>query len=207
MRISQVLLTLLTLIPLLAFGQTNLQPLYVFVGEKISVEEFEPEVEEGKILMDLAFRAKYKVLENFFAKVPADTIEFIAYDHYGIPSFSHNKYVLLYLTRVDTQFYHCKYMYSSLYKTKEGEWAGMYSSKDYEHPYNQKTTIKPVKINWMDPVAVDISQLNKDLQKTYFPKKYFRIENDTATAIYGNYIPELFELKKNGFLKARGYFD
>lgn len=189
-------------------SQKNKKPLYVFHGEKISVERFEPEVEEGVIMMDLAFKAKYKVINNHFATVPADTIEFIAYDHYGNPSFSHKTNVLIYITRNDSmQFYHCKYMYSNLYKTEDGNWAGIYNKNDYNHPSNQDTDISPERINWAEPVKIDVSQLSWKDQKKWFPNKYFRIKKDTAYAVYGNYIPELIKLKKNGYLKARGYFE
>ncbi len=63
------------------------QNLYVFVGEKISVEEFKPELEEGRILMDSAFRTQYKVIKQVYNQLRTDTIEFIAYDHYGAPAF------------------------------------------------------------------------------------------------------------------------
>jgi hypothetical protein len=33
-----------------------------------------------------------------------------------------------------------------------------------------------------------------------------KIENDRAIAVWGNYIEHLFELKKTGVLKARGFF-
>ena len=43
-----------------------MSPLYVFVGEKIEVTEYQPEVPEGARMMDFAFKAKYKILEPFY---------------------------------------------------------------------------------------------------------------------------------------------
>lgn len=40
-----------------------------------------------------------------------------------------------------------------------------------------------------------------------YPKPYFKTIGDTAIAIYGNYIEDLFALKRSGFLTSRGLFE
>ena len=84
--------------------------LFAFIGEKISVIEFDPNADIEKrqtitkgideetgdsvnivqqhYIMDSGFRCKYKIVKNIFNHLPNDTIEFIAYDHYGKPGFA-----------------------------------------------------------------------------------------------------------------------
>ncbi len=188
------------------FGQDKKQKLYVFVGEKIEVKEFKPKVKEGTILMDQAFKAKYKILKNVYGDLKQDSIEFVAYDHYGIPPFSKHKYVLLYIVKEGENLYHSKYQFSALYKTKENKWAGIYSKYDYGHSFNKNTSIKPEKINFEPIVEIDLKESSKETISKWYPKPYFYIKDNKAIAVYGNYINELFQLKKDGVLKARGYF-
>ncbi len=104
------------------------------------------------------------------------------------------------------KYYHSKYQFTPLYRTKDGKWAGAYAAYDYNHSYNKGTTIKPVKIEFSEPVTIDISSYKKESIKRWFPDPYFRIEGNKAVAVYGNYIDKLFLLKQNGVLKARGDF-
>ena len=102
--------------------------------------------------MDKGFKAKYAILEKVYGNFPYDTIEFVAYDHYGIPPFSKFKNVLLYVGADSGTYYHENYLYNDVYKTKSGRWAGSYAG-DYKHACNKHTKIKPVKIlvwyqNW-----------------------------------------------------------
>ncbi len=39
-----------------------------------------------------------------------------------------------------------------------------------------------------------------------YPEPYFKVVGDRAIAIYGNYIEELFRLKKENVLRARELF-
>jgi hypothetical protein len=178
---------------------------FVFVGEKISLEPVPPKA--GETPFDSQFLAKYRVLEPFRGTYKGTEIEFTVFDHYGTPSFSRHKYVLLYVELHDGHYYHSKYQYSPLYKTKSGKWAAPYSTYDYQHEYNKHTTIKPEIIEFAEPVVVDIpSRLTAKEAKAWYPAPFYKIEGKKAIAVYGNYIDELFRLKQNGVLKARGDF-
>jgi hypothetical protein len=176
--------------------------LFIFVGEKIEVNKL-PQDERS---MDNGFLAKYKVLDKFYGNYLKDTIEFKAFDHYGDPSFSNHKYVLLFLSFANGQFYHEKYQYFDLYKTKNDKWASSYSVEDYTHEYNKETEIKPEKIEFSKDVYYKLNRKDKAFLDIWYPVPYYQIEKDSAKAIYGNYIPELFKLKRNGVLKARELF-
>jgi hypothetical protein len=195
-----------------SFAQDQSEPeLYIFVGEKIFVTEIEePGVvsesnEEITFSMDYVFKAKYKILENISGDLKLDTIVFIAYDHYGTAEFSKYKYVLLYVTKHHGEFYHEKYQFSALYKTKDNKWAGTYAVADYNHSFNINTTVKPIKIDFEPEVSIDIKKYDDETIKEWFPEPYFKIKGKKAIAVYGNYIPELIQLKKDGVLKARGH--
>ncbi|WP_298239450.1 hypothetical protein [uncultured Algibacter sp.] len=116
--------------------------LYAFIGEKISVIEFDPNENNTRIeidsitgdtirkvsySMDYGFKNKFKVLGNVFNELKTDTIEFIAYNHYGRPKFENYKNVLLYisLNKEKGHYYHQKYQSDQVQKDKNGIWKGM----------------------------------------------------------------------------------
>lgn len=181
--------------------------LYVFVGEKISVERFSPDLEEGQILMDAAFKARYKIIKHVYNELESDTIEFEAYDHYGTPAFSKFEHVLLYVVKTEKGFYHSKYQFTPLYKTKNNTWAGPYQVGDYNHPYNTDTSIEAKKVEWSSPPKLKPRSTHPDDLNRWYPEPYYELEGDSVVAVHGNSLQELFELKKTGVLKARGYFN
>lgn len=183
-------------------GENN--RLFVFVGHKISVVPLPHE--RGS--MDAGFKAKYLVIEKVFGNFSYDTIEFAAYDHYGIPPFSEYNDVLLFVSADSGTYYHQKYQYNDVYKTREGQWAGTYAFDDYEHEYNRKTKIKPTKIVFAQPVYYPLKKVTEqgDTLTRRLPKPYFKTIGDSAIAIYGNYVKDLFLLKRDGVLTARDIF-
>jgi len=115
--------------------------LFVFIGEKILVTEFDPNLNNKTIeidsitgdtiihtirVMDAGFNAKYKVVKNVYNNLKTDTIDFVAYDHYGRPGFEKFKTVLLYISKSDDgkYYFHQKYQYDPLIKTRKGIWNG-----------------------------------------------------------------------------------
>jgi hypothetical protein len=176
--------------------------LFVFVGEKIEVTRLPRQ--EGSF--DSAFLAKYKVLDKYYGDYRGETIEFEVYDHYGDPAFSKHNFALLFVSLYEGKFYHEKYQYFDLYRTKDGKWASPYPAGDYGHEYNRNTSTKPEKIEFAGDVYYDVSGLDRKAINEWYPVPYYRITGNKAKAIYGNYIPELFKLKRNGVLKARGLF-
>lgn len=116
--------------------------LYAFIGEKISVTEFDPNennvtivgidsvtgdtIRRVRYVMDEGFKCKYKVIRNIFNQLENDTIEFEAFDHYGRPAFENHEYVILYLSRREngSGYYHQKYLFDPVQITSEGVWRG-----------------------------------------------------------------------------------
>lgn len=116
--------------------------LVAFIGQKISIDQFDPN--EGKVgekvydsisgdtvirksfIMDLGFRCQYKIIKNVFNDPNIDTINFVAYDHYGKPSFSEYDTVLLYVSKsIDGNYYfHQKYQFDYLEQNSNGTFHG-----------------------------------------------------------------------------------
>ncbi len=218
-------LTILTLILSITtlFGQSSKDSLIVFVGEiievKLSPEEKKKEpvdtiivgkdteyVRHLSISMDSRYMAKYKILQLIQGTYKADTIEFVAFDHYGKPGFSKYKTVLLFVSISDGKLYHEKYQYFGLYLTKSGKWASPYPSSDYNHPYKDKITVRPEKIEFTSEVSFPLDKLTKEQIEIWYPAPYYEIRSGKAVAIYGNYIDDLFKLKQQTVLKARGLY-
>ncbi|MBC8038170.1 MAG: hypothetical protein H7X89_13240 [Rhizobiales bacterium] len=176
--------------------------LFVFVGEKITVEEIK--AHPGSF--DYVFQARYRVLQEHIGKLGAETIEFVAYDHYGSPGFSKYQHVLLYVVKLDGKFYHEKYLFDPLYKTVEGLWAGPYSTQDFRHPSNLNTTVRPVKMKFVEDVSYSVEGMPDSEIQRYFPTPYYEVIQGRAVARYGLFIEGLFQLQKDGVLKARGRF-
>lgn len=187
------------------YGVNDNNHLFAFVGEKLSVEE----IPYKRGAMNNGFKAKYVILKKIYGDFSEDTIEFIAYDHYGTPFFSEFKNVLLYVSADSGTYYHETYMYNDVYKTGDGRWAGLYASSDYKHVYNKRTKIKPVQIDFTPKVILPLKKNDADGRPLVFwyPDPYFKTVGDSAVAIYGNYVEELFALKKTGVLTARGLFE
>jgi len=116
--------------------------LYAFIGEKISVTEFDPNENNTRIkidsvsgdtirrvsyVMDNGFKNKYRVVKNVFNSLQTDTIEFVAYDHYGRPKFENYENVILYISfnKEKGHYYHQKYLFDPLMKTKKGVLKGL----------------------------------------------------------------------------------
>jgi hypothetical protein len=209
---KSVLFIILINYPLVLFAQGNEKSLFVFVGEKVDVTKFDPKPtsEDSSVVvisLDYSFKARYKVIDWVYNRIDTDTVEFEAYYHYGAPGFAHYQYVLLYLVKEEGKLYHSKYLYNALYRTKDERWAGPWTYYDYSHPNNAKTSIKPEEIDFINPVTIDVSEYEPLQIDRRFPASYYRRNETHVIATHGNYIRELFLLKKEGVLKACGYFD
>jgi hypothetical protein len=123
-----------------------------------------------------------------------------------VPAFSKYNTVLLFVSDYNGKLYHEKYQYFDLYMTESGKWASPYSSNDYNHPFKDSITVKPEQIPFTDKVFYSVEKMQKKLIREWFPKPYYKIEKKRAVAIYGNYVEDLFKLKQQTILKARGIY-
>jgi hypothetical protein len=168
-----------------------------FVGEKINLSG------GGISGMDHHFFATYRILQMVHGPYSDSIISFDVYDHYGTPGFAKFKTVLLYVSGCEGHWYHEKYMYSPVSKTTNGRWAGPYEQKDYDHSYNQNSQVKPERLSFSEPKWLPVSDY---MDEEDFPTPYYKVKDGVAYVIWGNYVEDLFKLKKGGYLKARGVF-
>jgi hypothetical protein len=221
MKIRVLIFLTISLVANYALGQSRKDSLIVFVGEIIEVkyspeEKKEPPpdtiVRNGKktvvrtvtISMDSRYVAKYKVLQLVYGTYKEDTIEFSAYDHYGQPGFSNYKTVLLFVSNYNGKLYHEKYQYFDVYLTTDNRWAS--PGDPYKFDDYHRKDIKPQNIKFKEKIFYDLKQLDQDRIKEAFPTEYFNIIDNKAYPLMGTYIEDLFIVKKEGILKARGVF-
>ena len=183
-----------------ASGQTK-DNLYVFVGEKIEISDFQPNKVDH--LFDNAVRAKYKVIQNIYGNYKQDTIEFEAYFHCGGAIFSKFKNVLLFVSNYNGRLYLEKYQYFDVYKTIDGRWASPGDTSKFDR--QNLGNFKPQHLQFIDTVWYDIRQLDRGcLKRIAFSEPYFRIEGNKAIALMGTYVDELFLIRKEYLFKKDG---
>lgn len=180
-------------------SQTHL----VFVGEKIKLDVAPDIYYCNRIPFDSEFDCLYRIQDKIYGNYDSTTIAFTAYDHYGRPAFGTYDNVLLFMSRYCGKWFHQKYQYYPLYKTTDGRWAAPYPALDYKR-LDSNSRIKPEIIPFANPVETDLKKIAADRIQELFPAPYYKIENGKAIAVYGNYVKELVELKKETVLKARG---
>ena len=174
--------------------------LFVFVGEKIEVVELEPP--NGEVWFDAGFDAKYRVVDKVYGEFNGNIIEFRAFDHYGYPPFAKSTNALLFVSKYQGKLYHEKYQYYSVYRTIDGSWASCgdpYIGMDYHRkPFTPKALTFP------EPIKFDLAEYTAEQRKAMFTEPYFEILNGWAICKMGAFVDELFQIKRDGVLKARG---
>lgn len=215
-----LLLTIFILFSYNSRTQTVKNSLIVFIGEKISLERDTNEkmfgidtiingqdtIFKGWQKLDSKYDAKYKVLEKIHGHYDRDTIDFVLYDHEGNPDVAAYNTVMLFVSKHEDVLYHEKYQYFPMYKTTEGRWASPYSVQDYNHAYKDSISVKPEIIPFKDEVYFSVIHLHPEkIAKIYSPQ-YFEIRDRKAYTRYGNYPDDLFKLKLQTVLKARGIY-
>lgn len=178
----------------------QISDLFVFVGEKIEVAEFRP----GPDSMDQAFKAKYRVVEKVYGEFTGNVIEFEVYDHYGIPPFSKFKHVLLFVSKAKGKLYHEKYQYFDVYQTVEGRWASCGDPYRFDEYHRKDFTAQ--KLEFDPPIMLVRQKPSEDETNEIYPAPYFSMQPNKAKCLMGAYVEDLFLVKKNGVLKARGLF-
>ena len=192
--------------------------LFAFIGEKISMEEFDPNLDVKTIIeidlengdtiyrkakiIDRAFKLKYKVIKNLFNDLKSDTVEFVAYDHYGKPGFSNLQNVILYISKsTDKKFYfHQKYEYNEIILTKKNEWIGLLNFGSVSRIEKGLTlNLKKIIINKSARINLkNIPQQNIDL---FYPKPFYEIKKNMAIPILGLTIQDLINYKVESLIK------
>lgn len=182
-------------------GNATPSNVYVFIGEKVQVNQ-EPEIYYcNYYTWDPKFKAEYKILKNVVANFPKDTIKFTVYDHYGTPHFSQYKNVLLFVSEYCGKLLHEKYQFFDLYQTVDGKWASPGDPYKYDNYHRKNLTAK--KMQFPDSVRFDISKLTQATIQELYPSPFYKIQGQYAIPVMGSYVEDLIAVKRNGVLKAR----
>lgn len=181
---------------------------FVFIGEKIKLQSVEEKNYCNMSIIDRKFKAEYKIIESLYGAYPKDTIHFVAYDHYGFPPFGEYQNVMLFVSQYCGENFHVKYQYFPVYKTIDNRWAAPYPIFEYSK-LDSSLKIKPEKIQFQEPLVFDLTPSSspgsiRRRKQISYPEPFYKTENGKVTAIYGNYAPELFELKRKTVLKSSG---
>ena len=174
--------------------------LTVFVGEKVSLQEFQPVLKENEIRFDLAFDAQYRVLQRVYGADPGVLIDFKVFDHSGEPRFSKFDTVLLFVLNTPEGNFHYKYQFYPVFRTVDGAWAGcsntwlMMSERAYPD-------LQPHAIAFATTPSFSTEGMDdEELEKTYPASQYQHI-NGQALCQVGYSLAELIEIKRRGSLK------
>jgi hypothetical protein len=187
-------------------GAAPAQPLLAFVGEKVSVEEFDPArgpaaTEPEATEPDMAFRAQYRVVDVVHGLAPGEVVEFEAYDPNGRPDFEPHRHVLLFLTKDGDRWVHLKHQFYPVFRTTSGAWAGCGSPYRYS---GETRTVAPRPLDFGKDAHFDLAGLGREDIAALYPRPYFRTIGGKAYCRQGNTVEELFQVKQQGVLRARG---
>jgi len=89
--------------------------------------------------------------------------------------------------------------------TASGEWAGCGSPYQFE-PTVHRGDMAAHDMEFVPEVSFSTAGMTESEIREKFPAEYFRFDEGKAVCMKGNSAAELFEVKKNGVLKARGLF-
>ena len=137
----------------------------------------------------------------FMVIYDSDTLDFVAYDHYGQPGFSmETGHILLFVRDYDKGFVHSKYMYEPVFALEDGGFATCGNPFLYEDsidPVFAKPDIEPMA--FVNPVTFDLGEEQRQLEATYgleverlSPDDEAEMRKDLG-AIEADYQPPVFE--------------
>lgn len=174
----------------------------VFIGERISVER-----NDEQDTMDATFTARYKIIEKVCGDYEDDTVDFTIYDHSGFLAFSNSQKVMLFLVKNSGSYYHGKYLYYPMYRTKENRWASAFPVFKYLPEDSLLYPFRPERISFSDTVSYDVTGLKKRQILTRYPPPYYRISGNRAYPVYGFHVQELLQLNYINYLNSRRDMD
>jgi len=141
-----------------------------FVGKKTFVRKDEswPPQDPDVIYMDSRYQARYKIGQLVAGEYDAETIDFHAYDHYGMPRFSRPKNVLIFVHDGPNTRWHSKYNFYEVHRTSDGDWAACGNAYVQNDPdEEQKEPLEA--ISFLYPVEVNVSSLLLFVEDEYEP--------------------------------------
>ena len=198
----------------------NEDKILAFVGKKIAVIRVskpwtstevkgETEAEDEVIVVggSTVYLSRYRILDVIHGSFNGNLIEFKAYDHYGFPSYSKEKFVLLYVYEENGILY--RKADATIHPTKNGRWAfcgDPYSDdEDNENYLAEKRPLDIIEFwppvieklsEYSDPEEYDQDEIGK-----WFVKPIFEIKGGKATCKMGVYAEEMYRIQNEEYIK------
>ncbi len=198
-----------------------------FVGRKISVAQLleEPAEHGGDevvINLDIGFAARYRILELVHGAYAGDTIDFVAYDHYGFPRFAEPDVAMVYVAEHEGRLFHRKYLWDAVSKTKDGRYAACgdpYANLDEEElaeverrPLEEIDFDPPVTVRISDELksvsdrdrysTEEVAQKREEIE-AYYSTPVFDVKSGVATCKMGVYPDELYRIRYETVIRPR----
>lgn len=146
--------------------------------------------------------ATCKILNLFQGDLKEKNISFVVSEKNDKTYLLSHNHVLLFLIKKNGEYHLLKNQLTDVFLTKSNRWASPYSYEDYM-PYEKcQIGIKPHKIKFKEKPIYDLNNYTTESIAKYFPKPYYKIIDNKAIAVYGNYVEDLIEVKMKGILES-----
>jgi hypothetical protein len=174
---------------------------YAFIAERLSIT---PINTCEQFTFNDGVDCRYKVIKNLYGNYKHDTANFKAYYHEGPPSFARFKYIIVFVSEYCGQLYQEKYQFFDVYQTKNGRWASPGDPYRFDK-YIKDKVVKAVPLSFDASLSFDTA-FNISRPSITYEEPYFETREGKAYPLMGAYAEDLFEIKKDGVLKARKIF-
>ncbi len=182
---------------------------FVFVGERISIEEapdpcdeaFRKTGERTCVSMDSLYEARYRVLQQIAGSHSGDDIGFMVADHYGFPPFARFRNALLFVALSDGGPWLHKYQAIPLHLTVDGQWA---SCGDITRQPGGKPSPHLKELRFRREIA-DQADLSEYMLESYEAgeRPEWRIERGKVWCMQGILLEDVYSFVRNGVMRAR----
>ncbi|MCP5347683.1 MAG: hypothetical protein R3F41_17030 [Gammaproteobacteria bacterium] len=176
---------------------------FVFIGEPVEITPVENPNNEKAIVHYNRYDLSYRVLRTVWGSYDESMISFSAYDHYGPPPFINFRHVMLFVTKIDETWVHELYQWFPIYKTIDDDWA--YCGNPVPSDWTgDEIDLQPIQFE--PPVYFDTRHFSDEAIASNYPEPVWTIHENKVFCSMGVFTDDLFLIKREGNLHARGLF-
>ncbi|RZJ67146.1 MAG: hypothetical protein EOO45_15620 [Flavobacterium sp.] len=152
----------------------------------------------NRIKLSPEYNANYTVVEDILGNYDSGTIKFRVIEPLRKPAYESEENVLLLLDEHCGELRHSGNNRINVYKATNGRWALPYYPLNFINKEHGELLQghEPQLITFASPVAFPIKDISSEMVAKLYPSPYYRIEGNTAIALYGNYVDDLKVLRK-----------
>ncbi|MEP4052761.1 MAG: hypothetical protein ABJN22_11000 [Litorimonas sp.] len=156
-----------------------------FVGKKVFVRadelwppEQDPSSDDYILYMDSRYQARYEIESLVSGDYKGRIIDFLAYDHYGMPRVSTVENALIFVHDGPESKVYSKYNFYEVHRTTDGDWAACGDAYVQNDP--EETEKEPLEvISFLNPVEVNVPSIMYRVEDEFEPDE---IVTDTQRA-------------------------